>query len=124
MENPIKGSYDLVWKELRDHQKDLGKMDSISLQNTIRRIIDTYFVTFGGKARKNLIPENFSEDSDELTIARSFDRWFNEGSHDIMDDFYVEHPRELNEKYIELFKRLFERAGHGAHYEMMMREES
>lgn len=124
MENPIKGSYDLLWKELRDHQKDLGKMDSISLQNTIRRIIDTYFVTFGGKARKNLIPENFSEDSDELTIARSFDRWFNEGSHDIMDDFYVEHPRELNEKYIELFKRLFERAGHGAHYEMMMREES
>ena len=123
MENPIIGSYDLLWKELRDHQNDLGAMDNITLQNTMRRIIETYFVTFGGQKRNALIPENFADDPDELTIASSFARWFDEGSHDILDDFYVEHPREINVKYMEFFKRLFERSGHEAHYRMMMHED-
>lgn len=122
-ENPIKGSYDLLWKVLRDHKNDPGGMDNITLQNTLRRIIETYFVTFGGQKRNALIPENFGDDPDELTIASSFAKWFNEGSHDILDDLYVEHPREMNVKYLEFFKQMFERSGHGAHYRMMMREE-
>ena len=122
-ENPIKGSYDLLWKVLRDHKNDPGGMDNITLQNTLRRIIETYFVTFGGQKRNALIPENFGDDPDELTIASSFAKWFNEGSHDILDDLYVEHPREMNVKYLEFFKQMFERSGHGAHYRMMMHEE-
>lgn len=122
MENPIIGSYDLLWKELRDHQNDLGGMDNITLQNTMRRIIETYFVTFGGQKKNALIPENFGDDPDELVIAASFARWFDEGSHDILDDFYVEHPREMNEKYLAMFRKLFERSGHLAHYNMMMAE--
>ena len=123
MENPIKGSYDLLWKELRDYKGKEGEMDNISLQNTLRRIIETYFVTFGGQKKNAIIPENFGNDSDELTIASSFAKWFDEGSHDILDDFYVEHPREMNAKYLEFFRQMFERSGHGAHYKMMMHEE-
>ena len=88
----------------------------------MRRIIETYFVTFGGQKKNSLIPENFGEDPDELVIAASFARWFDEGSHDILDDFYVEHPREMNEKYLAMFRKLFERSGHLSHYEMMMEE--
>ncbi len=119
MDNPIKGSYELLWKELRERR---GEMDNIAIQNVMRRIIENYFIVFGGLNGKELIGENFSEDPEELAIATSFASWYDEGSHDISDDLFVEHPNILNEKYIAVFKRLFEKLGHEAHYKMMMHE--
>ena len=55
------------------------------------------------------------------TIVTSFARWYDQGSHDIFDDLFVENPRSMNEKYMSVFKRLFVVLGHEAHYKMMMR---
>ena len=45
------------------------------------------------------------------------------GSHDISDDLFVEHPNILTEKYISVFRGLFDKLGHIAHYNMMMHVE-
>lgn len=122
-DNPIKGSYELLWKELRDWKDKIAEMDNIRLQNVMRRIIENYFVMFGGYKGKELIPEGFSEDAVETNIALSFARWYDEGSHDIMDDLFVESPQVFNEKYMVVFRKLFEKLGHVEHYKMMMRED-
>lgn len=119
MDNPIKGSYELLWKELRERRNE---MDNITIQNVMRRIIENYFIVFGGLNGKELIGENFSDDPEELAIATSFASWYDEGSHDISDDLFVEHPNILTEKYMSVFKRLFDKLGHSAHYNMMMHE--
>lgn len=120
MDNPIKGSYDLLWKQLREGKDE---MDNITIQNVMRRIIENYFVVFGGLHGRELIENSFSEDPEELTIAKSFASWYDEGSHDISDDLFVEHPEILKDKYFVVFKRIFEKLGHMAHYKMMMHEE-
>ena len=122
MDNPIRGSYDLLWQELRDWQGNITEMDNVRLQNILRRIIENYFVVFGGYSLKKLIPENFTDNPEERAIALSFARWYDEGSHDIMDDLYVEAPQAMNERYLAVFKKVFEKLGHLAHYEMMMGE--
>lgn len=119
MDNPIKGSYELLWKELRERRED---MDNIAIQNVMRRIIENYFIVFGGLNSKELIGDNFTKDPEELAIATSFASWYDEGSHDISDDLFVEHPNILTEKYLSVFRRLFEKLGHIAHYKMMMHE--
>lgn len=122
MDNPIRGSYDLLWQELRDWHENITEMDNVRLQNILRRIIENYFVVFGGYRLKKLIPENFTDNPEERAIALSFARWYDEGSHDIMDDLYVEAPQVMNERYLAVFKKVFEKLGHLAHYEMMMGE--
>lgn len=117
LDNPVKGSYELLWQELRERRND---MDSITIQNVMRRIIENYFIVFGGLNGKDLLGDNFSDDPEELAIATSFASWYDEGSHDISDDLYVQHPHILNEKYMNVFKRIFEKLGHIAHYNMMM----
>ena len=117
MDNPIKGSYELLWKELRERREE---MDNIAIQNVMRRIIENYFIVFGGLNGKELIGDIFTEDPEELAIATSFASWYDEGSHDISDDLFVEHPNILTEKYMSVFKRLFHKLGHKAHYNMMM----
>ena len=119
MDNPIKGSYELLWKELRERRNE---MDNIAIQNVMRRIIENYFIVFGGLNGKELIGDSFTEDPEELAIATSFASWYDEGSHDISDDLFVEHPNILTEKYLSVFRRLFDKLGHIAHYNMMMHE--
>ena len=118
-DNPIKGSYELLWKELRERRNE---MDNIAIQNVMRRIIENYFIVFGGLNGKELIGDNFTEDPEELAIAISFASWYDEGSHDISDDLFVEHPNILTEKYMSVFRKLFDKLGHIAHYNMMMHE--
>ena len=121
-DNPIKGSYEMLWKELRDWKDRVADMDNVKLQNVLRRIIEDYFIIFGGHKRNTLFPGNFSKDPEELAILTSFARWFDQGSHDIFDDLYVENPRSMNEKYMSVFRQLFVKLGHEAHYKMMMKE--
>ena len=119
-DNPIKGSYELLWKDLRERR---DAMDNIEIQNIMRRIIENYFIVFGGLNGKDLITTDKYEDPEELTIATSFASWYDEGSHDIYDDLYVEHPHILTEKYMNVFRGLFDKLGHLAHFNMMMQIE-
>lgn len=120
LNNPIKGSYELLWKDLRE-RKD--SMDNIEIQNIMRRIIENYFVVFGGLTMKNVIDPAQYDDPDEFAVATSLASWYDEGSHDIYDDLYVEHPHILTSKYMDVFENLFVKLGHEAHFNMMMQIE-
>lgn len=115
-ECPIKGSYELLWKELKDRREEI---DCISIQNIMRRIIENYFMVFGGYKNSEILISNI-KDQDEAYIAKSLAYWTDEGSHDISDDLFVEHPHIAKEKYYSVFENMFKELGHYAHYKMMM----
>lgn len=117
-ENPVKSEYAMLWQELKEVQQG---NDSVTLQNVMRRIVEYYFVELGGYPKWKLIPDHFSDDSTEMIIVRSLLKWADEGSHSATDDLYAELPQVENERYMEVFKRLFEKLGQGEHYRMMMR---
>lgn len=120
-ENPIRSEYEMLWDVIRKFHYD-GDC-SVSIQNVMRRIIESYFVIMGGYNKRKLIPDNFSDDPDEMTIVNSLARWADEGSHGFAEDLYAVNSYEMNEKYLRVFERLFVKLGHEAHYRMMMREE-
>ena len=114
MRNPISTSYELLWQELRDNDN----LTLITIQNTMRRIIENYFGMLG-KGKDNSLVKCFSEPEDQM-IARSLIAWINDGSHSIPDDLYIDSYTDAVPKYKEVFKRLFYESGHEAHYNMMM----
>ena len=114
--NPIQGSYELLWNELRNRNKN--KISIITLQNTMRRIYETYFKVFG-KYDDDYILQKFSN-LQEKEICRSLLCWVNDGSHCVPDDCNLIPDQDQEEKYLEVFKRVFEVSGHEQHYNMMM----
>lgn len=113
-ENPIQGSYELLWNELRN--KD--KISIITLQNTMRRVYETYFKVLG-KYDDDYILQKFPS-LQEKEICRSLLCWVNDGSHCVPDDYSVIPDQEQAERYLEVFKQVFEVTGHVQHYNMMM----
>lgn len=114
MKNPIHSAYELLWQELRDSSNS-----GISVQNSMRRIIENYFKLLGKYGDDDLI-KKFSSASDR-EICRSLICWINEGSHGIPDDLYIEQPGATIDIYRHVFKSIFEQMGHIEHYNMMMR---
>lgn len=110
--NPIKTSYDLMWGEIRDPNRS-----TLTIQNTIRRILENYFYILGGYPLKEL-PDKF-EGKDKM-ICNSMLSWVNDGSHCLCDDLYITIEDETVDKYLEVFKEIFRITGHQAHYAMMM----
>ena len=113
-ENPIQGSYELLWNELRN--KD--KISIITLQNTMRRIYETYFKVLG-KHDDDYILQKFPS-MQEKEICRSLLCWVNDGSHCVPDDYSIIPDEEQIGKYLDVFKQVFEVTGHIQHYNMMM----
>lgn len=114
MENPIKNSYELLWKELKNREQN----DSITVQNTMRRIIEHYYKILGEYTDDALVSK--FESAEEQEICRSLISWINDGSHVIPDDLYIEHQDAVADKYFEVFKAVFDKTGHLGHYNMMM----
>ncbi|MDQ0253934.1 wobble nucleotide-excising tRNase [Evansella vedderi] len=114
-ENPIKTSYELLWKEL----KNRGNHSVVSIQNVMRRILENYFKFFGNINLDEL--ENKFE-LEEKMICRSLISWINDGSHYISEDLYVENNEVLVGRYMDVFKNIFYSQGHEGHFDMMMGE--
>ena len=112
--NPIQNSYELLWRELKTKDNNAG----ITIQNTMRRIIENYFKILGGYVDDDII--NKFNNPQEKEICRSLICWINEGSHTIPDDLFVELQDNTIENYFKVFKLIFKETGHIAHYEMMM----
>lgn len=115
MENPIQNSYELLWRELNNSTNNSG----ITIQNTMRRIIENYFKILGKYADDDLI--NSFSNHQEQEICRSLVCWINDGSHGIPDDLYIEQQDAIIEKYFTVFKRIFIQMGHEEHFKMMCR---
>ena len=113
-DNPISTSYELLWKEIRN---DEGA-SLISLQNTMRRIIENYFGMLGNRKDDYIV--NQFDNLEEKTICRSLLAWINDGSHSIPDDLYIDSYTDAVPRYKEVFRQIFIKSNNEAHYNMMM----
>ncbi|SFM28768.1 AAA family ATPase [Pelosinus propionicus] len=111
--NPIKTSYELLWQELKYHTE----RNAITIQNTMRRIIENYFKILGHLGDDDLINKF---DSEERVICRSLMSWINDGSHFVNDDLYVDSSPDTIAKYLKVFEKIFELTENAGHYKMMM----
>lgn len=112
--NPIQNSYELLWKELCNSENNSG----ITIQNTMRRIIENYFKILGKYGDDDLI-NSFSNAQDK-EICRSLICWINDGSHTIPDDLFVEQQTNTIDSYFRVFENIFIETKHHEHFKMMM----
>lgn len=112
--NPIKTSYELLWTQVRETERS-----KLTIQNSLRRILENYFKILGG-----IDPDKICErfEGKEKFICKSLFSWVNDGSHSAFDDLYESIDDTVVETYLNVFKAIFESEGHLAHYEMMMGE--
>jgi len=114
--NPIKTSYELLWSEVRKCDRS-----NLTIQNTLRRILESYFKILGGFDLDQLCAMFAGK---EKMICRSLCSWVHAGSHYAYDDLYVSIDDTMVDTYLKVFKAIFEKAGHIAHYKMMMGDTS
>ncbi|MFH6996892.1 AAA family ATPase [Flavobacterium sp. FlaQc-57] len=112
--NPIQSSYELLWREIKEWEKNSG----ITIQNTMRRIIENYYSILGNR-RDDFLLGKFTL-KEEKEICRSLMSWTNEGSHTMPDDLYIESPDNTISKYLEVFREIFVHTENIGHYNMMM----
>ena len=112
--NPIKTSYEMLWAEVRNADRS-----NLSIQNTLRRILENYFKILGNIDRDDIC--NYFEGKEKM-ICNSLYSWVNDGSHFAHDDLYVSIDDSGIDGYLEVFKQIFIKSGHKAHYKMMMGE--
>lgn len=113
--NPIRGSYELLWDELRQQRLELS---NITIQNTMRRIYETYFKILGKYGDEDIL--NKFDNPRDKEICRSLLCWINDGSHCIPDDLNVGLQVDNKERYFIVFQKIFKVMGHIEHYNMMM----
>lgn len=111
-ENPIKSSYELLWREVRQDPPS-----DTAIQNVMRRILEHYFKFFGG-----IVPEKIIEkfEGKEKMICGSLFSWINDGSHFANDDLFMSCDPGQIDRYLAVFRRIFEVSDHLGHYKMMM----
>lgn len=112
LSNPIKSSYELLWMEVREPNPR-----NLSVQNALRRILETYFKMLGGIDLDKILDP--FEGNDKLA-CRALLSWVNDGSHSAHDDLYVAVCESTVELYLDVFRRIFEGANQIEHYNMMM----
>lgn len=110
--NPIKTSIELLWAEVRSNTRP-----NSSIQNTLRRILESYFNILGN-VDSNDICAKF--EGKEKLVCNSLFSWVNDGSHSAYDDVYISIDENTVDTYLDVFKKIFEKCGHLAHYNMMM----
>jgi wobble nucleotide-excising tRNase len=110
--NPIKTTYELLWREL----DDIKKINSATIFNTLRRILEYYFNILGGLDYEKAISKFEGE---EQIICKSLISWINDGSHFINDDLVVDAEPENVKKYLKVFELIFKKMGHKSHYEIL-----
>ncbi len=110
--NPIKTSYELLWIEVKNTERS-----NLSIQNTLRRILDNYFKILGGMELDSIC--NYFDEKDKL-ICRSLLSWVHDGSHSALGDEYFSIDDPIIDNYLRIFEQIFIKTGHEAHYKMMM----
>lgn len=111
--NPIKTSYELLWSEVSS-----ASPNPSTIQNTIRRILENYFKILGGQEVNELYTQFYGS---EKLICKALCSWINDGSHNVFGDVdYNSIDEENVEKYLDVFRKIFDKTHHISHYNMMM----
>ena len=111
--NPVKTSYELLWEDVRDSERA-----NLTIQNTLRRIVENYLVVLGGWRQDAIVALFAGRDAQ---VCASLFSWINDGSHSAHDDIYLAADDNAVQSYLRVFEQVFEKTGHIAHYRMMMR---
>lgn len=123
-DNPISSSYELLWGEIRNAKQNLLNANIITIQNSMRRILEYYFQFLGGIDIKNLHKNIILKNKSDISIYRSLMSWVNSGSHSTFDDcFYVENDSTMLKQYMDMFELIFKDSGNEAHYQMMINKQ-
>jgi wobble nucleotide-excising tRNase len=115
-DNPIQTAYAALWDEVRRASED-PSASTVSLQNILRRILETYFKLLGGVDNVDLIAKF---DGDDQNICRALFSWVNAGSHSIFDDLDYSPTRTTVEANLRVFRQILEEQDQLGHYLMMM----
>ncbi|PRA17628.1 MULTISPECIES: AAA family ATPase [Pseudomonas] len=110
--NPIKTSYQLLWAELTKKP-----LPALTIQNTMRRILENYFKILGN-IDTHIIIDKF--EGQEKVQCQSLISWVNDGSHYSPDDLYVAISDGMAHSYMKIFFKVFKAMEHMPHYKMMM----
>ena len=110
--NPITTSYELLWAEVRKPDRS-----NLAIQNTLRRILESYFKILGGIEFDQLCA---MFEGREKLVCKSLCSWVHDGSHYAHDDLYFSIEDSMVNNYLKVFKDIFVKWGHEAHYKMMM----
>jgi wobble nucleotide-excising tRNase len=117
-DNPIQTAYGALWDEVK-RSAERPSESAVGLQNTLRRILETYFKVLGGVDDPAIIAKF---EGDEQVICRSLFTWVNAGSHSIFDDLDYSPTPSTVEANLRVFRCIFEEHGQIGHYRMMMGE--
>ena len=90
---------------------------NLSIQNTLRRILESYFKLLGNLDRDEILA---MFDGRDKQMCASLFSWVNDGSHAVYDDLYISVDGSMVERYLFVFKQIFEKTNHMGHYSMMM----
>ena len=115
-----------MWYQYFDLVKAIEKdsdneFNFITIQNLMRRILETYF-KFIGNVRYTELLKNIkkSKPQEDFTGLDSMVIWLNQGSHGVaIESYCVPKDSEEVKYFIEQFKKLFKYLGHEQHYQMM-----
>lgn len=110
--NPIKTSYQLLWAELTKKP-----LPTLTIQNTMRRILENYFKILGNIDTYAIIKKF---EGHEKIQCQSLISWVNDGSHYSPDELYVAISDAMAQSYMKIFYKVFMVMGHMPHYKMMM----
>jgi len=114
--NPVTTSYEMLWAEVRNPDRS-----KLTIQNTMRRILENYFKILGGINLHQLCTKF---DGKEKLICNSLCSWVHDGSHYAHDDIFVSIDDAMVNSYLKVFKAIFDKWDHSPHYEMMMGDTS
>ena len=114
--NPISTEYERLWSEVRRASQG-EQMSIIGLENILRRILENYFRIAGGIWEDEIV--QYLEPA-ERPVLRSMFNWVNEGSHGVFENLHYSPTVATQDVYLDVFKHVFDRSRHGAHYKMMM----
>jgi wobble nucleotide-excising tRNase len=85
----------------------------------MRRILEHYFQLLGGVDKYDLYKDL---DWQEKIVCRSLLYFINDGSHSITDDCnFTLLDNDTIDKYLEVFRKIFENQNQIGHYNMMMK---
>lgn len=110
--NPIKTSYELLWTDVKNPERP-----NMTIKNTLRRILENYFKLLGNLDKDEIIT---MFDGKDKQICGSLFSWVNDGSHAVHDDLYISIDNSMVERYLDVFRKIFEKTLHISHYNMMM----
>lgn len=124
-DSPVMSDYEMLWHELRNFKQGIENGNSknvANLPNLMRRIVETYFVDYGGYDRGNLFEGNYVETPEVKQKVVTLMKWIDEGSHGTKDNLYAECGDTMGEQCMDAMEMLFREMGQEVHWRMMMDE--